>query len=148
MSESFRGACLCGAVHFEVSDVFDAGLCHCTICRRLSGSPVLFWANAPSGSFRLTRGQTGAYRSSERFERHFCATCGSPVFGRNPQPSDGEADLLCFNPTLLEDPEAIRPTAHIWWSSRLPWFEPGDDLPRSSDGELSHPDQRPPWRAR
>ncbi len=148
MAETFPGGCLCGAVRFEVSDVFDAGLCHCTICRRLSGAPALFWANAPSSSFRVTQGDTAAYRSSERFERHFCPTCGTPVFGRNPEPPAGERDLMCFNPTLLEDPEAIQPSVHTWWESRVSWFEPGDDLPRAPRGELPHPDRRPPWRAR
>jgi hypothetical protein len=30
----------------------------------------------------------------------------------------------------LDRPEAIRIQDHVWVSSRLPWFEVADDLPR------------------
>jgi hypothetical protein len=147
VSDTFRGRCLCGAIHFEAGDVFDAGLCHCSLCRRIGGAAAVFWANSPSHAFRVLRGETRAYRSSERFERHFCPTCGTAVFGRNPDPTPGQLDLVSFNPALLDDPEAIRPTAHIWWQSRAAWFEPGDTLERFPEGELSHPAKRPSWRA-
>ena len=30
----------------------------------------------------------------------------------------------------LDDPRAIKPEFHIFWSSKVPWFNPGDDLPK------------------
>jgi hypothetical protein len=36
------GGCVCGAVRYRIDAMpFDAGYCHCTLCRRSSGSPVL-----------------------------------------------------------------------------------------------------------
>ena len=40
MSVLFPGGCRCDAVHFEITEVFDAGYCHCNRCRNLSGAPV------------------------------------------------------------------------------------------------------------
>ena len=56
MNDTFQGGCYCGDIRFEVSDIFDAGYCHCSICRRLSGAPAIVWASAPTHSFRLTQG--------------------------------------------------------------------------------------------
>ncbi len=33
-----EGGCHCGAIRYRASAVFDAGYCHCSICRRISGS--------------------------------------------------------------------------------------------------------------
>ena len=30
----------------------------------------------------------------------------------------------------LDDPEAVRPSYHIWTASRIAWFDTADDLPR------------------
>jgi hypothetical protein len=37
-----------------------------------------------------------------------------------------------MSPTLasLNDPEAVRPSYHIWTTSRIGWFEIADDLLR------------------
>ena len=37
----------------------------------------------------------------------------------------------------LDDPNLYRPTAHIFWSERLPWIELSDDLPKHEKG-LQH----------
>jgi hypothetical protein len=47
----------------------------------------------------------------------------------------------------LDDPQAIRPTAHIWCGSGLSGFAVDDDLPRFADGQLTHPSRRRSWRA-
>jgi hypothetical protein len=32
--------------------------------------------------------------------------------------------------TTLDEPGAIAPGYHIFWGSKTPWFNPGDDLPK------------------
>jgi hypothetical protein len=34
----------------------------------------------------------------------------------------------------LDDPAAYEPTAHIFWSERLPWVRVSDDLPKHPKG--------------
>ena len=41
MDDMFQGDCYCGDIRFEVSDIFDAGYCHCSVCRQLSGAPTI-----------------------------------------------------------------------------------------------------------
>jgi hypothetical protein len=144
MRVRLEGGCYCGGVRFEVDELFDAGYCHCSICQRFSGAPAVAWANTPARSFRVTRGMPRGYASSDHWMRYFCPACGAPVYGRHPQPPADGSDLACFLIPSLDEPTAVRPTAHIWCSSRLPFFEIRDDLPRFDDGRLSHPRERQP----
>jgi hypothetical protein len=48
-----EGGCFCCAIRYAFLDVFDAGYCHCSICRRTSGAPVIAWVNTPRASFRV-----------------------------------------------------------------------------------------------
>lgn len=144
---AFRGGCFCGAVRFEADDLFDAGYCHCTICQHFSGAPAVAWANLPGRDFRITQGKPAGYASSDSWVRYFCADCGAPVYGRHPAPPEDGRDLVCFLIPSLDDPPTVKPTAHIFCRSRLPWFDTTDDLPRFEEGELSHPRERGSWRA-
>jgi len=148
MNESFGGGCYCGDVRFEVTDIFDAGYCHCSICRRLSGgAPVYVWACAPAESFHITRGTPACFASSETFNRYFCPRCGGHLFGKYRAPAPDATALVWFGVFTLDAPQAIRPTVHMWCSSKVPYFDIIDDLPRFADGTLSHPSTRRTWRA-
>jgi hypothetical protein len=147
MDSTIRGGCYCGAIRFEVDDLFDAGYCHCSICQRFSGAPAVAWANTPARNFRLIRGTPSAFSSSDHWVRYFCPTCGAPVYQRRPAPPVDGSDLLCILIPSLDDPRSVRPTAHIWCSSRLPFFDTTDDMPRFDDGQLSDPSTRGSWRA-
>ena len=83
-----HGQCLCGAVTFEI-DVPDGTLgetrfCYCTECRRANGTAFSANVPVPQDQFRLTSGVDGIteYESSPGNHRAFCATCGSPVYGK------------------------------------------------------------------
>ena len=146
MAETIRGGCFCGAVRFELSEIFDAGYCHCSICRRFHAAPVVAWANAPGHAFRVTSGEPEGFESSDHWKRYFCGRCGTPVFGRHPKPGSGGEDLVCVYPSGFDDPGAVRPSAHVWCGSGLADFEIADDLPRFAAGELPHPSKRRPPR--
>jgi len=142
MSEVLRGGCFCGAIRFELSAVYDAGYCHCSICRRMSGAPAVAWANVLGRDFRLTQGSPRGFASTEPWRRYFCPDCGAPVYQRMSAPPDDGSDQVSILIPSLDDPTAVRPTAHIWCASRLPFFQIRDDLPRFEDGELSPPSTR------
>lgn len=62
------GACLCGAVRFEVNRPLDrVAHCHCTICQRAHGAAFVTWAAVPQEGVRITAGEADVthYRSSE-----------------------------------------------------------------------------------
>ena len=114
------GQCLCGAVKFRISGEFESFfLCHCTRCRKDSGSAHS--ANLFSSTARLTwvSGVEGikTFRlSGSRHVKSFCSDCGSalPV----PQPEIG---LLVVPAGSLDSRIDIRPNAHICCSSRANW---------------------------
>ena len=77
-------------------------------------------------AFAWTKGEPAVYRSSAKAERLFCRACGTPlVFREIAQPEQLDVTLAS-----LDDPEAVRPSHHIWTSSRISWFDVADDLPR------------------
>ena len=50
-----RGGCACDVVRFEITDVFDAGYCHCKRCRKQSGAPVFALVHVPRAAFTLLK---------------------------------------------------------------------------------------------
>ncbi|MGR3804971.1 GFA family protein [Marinibacterium profundimaris] len=128
MSGEFAGGCLCGAVRFRIDGAFEGFfLCHCSRCRRATGSAHA--ANLFSGTGQITweSGDTlrRAFRlDGTRFERCFCATCGGalPVV----RPEGG----LVVPAGCLEGPVGLRPGAHICWQSRADWDDALEELAR------------------
>lgn len=56
-----EGACLCGAVRFEVGGPLDrVAHCHCTICQRAHGAAFVTWAAVPAERLRITAGERDA----------------------------------------------------------------------------------------
>jgi len=74
-----KGHCLCGAVTLTFPDARMVGVCHCNMCRRWSGGPLL--ALAIEGALTVD-GQEHAtiYASSDWAERCFCSKCGSHLY--------------------------------------------------------------------
>ena len=120
------GGCLCGAVRYEAEGpLLDAGYCHCRMCQRQSGSPVMTWASVPAGTLRYVAGEPAVYRSSAIGERRFCARCGSGLEFR----ALADPDTVALNSGTLDDPSLAPPRKHIWTMSQVSWFVTADDLP-------------------
>ncbi len=131
MARPLEGGCLCGGVRFRVSAApLRSGYCHCRMCQKNSGAPVVAWAEIPAAGFAFVKGAPSVYRSSPKGERLFCPDCGSYMVFREP----GSAKTISINTASLDDPAAIPPDHHIWISSRIGWFETTDDLPRHAKG--------------
>jgi hypothetical protein len=129
MAEAMTGGCACGAVRYALrSQPFDAGWCHCRICQRVSGAPAMAFATVPVGHLVFTSGddRVGSFESSSFGRRSFCSACGTPLLMQVAH----QPDTTDFTIATLDEPERIAPTFHIFWSSRIAWFEPADTLPR------------------
>jgi hypothetical protein len=123
------GGCLCGVVRFELrSEPFDCGWCHCRTCQLASGSPAMVFATVPAGHLEWTRGadRVRSIASSSFGRREFCMECVTPFLMK----VDHQPETVDFSVTTLDEPESIAPGFHIFWSSRIGWFEPADTLPR------------------
>ena len=125
----FIGGCLCGRLRYEARDPGDSGYCHCRLCQRSSGAPVLAWASFPTASFSHTKGEPATYHSSASGRRDFCASCGTQIAFRD----TAAPTRIDVNIASLDDPASIEPEYHAWVESRVPWLQIGDDLPRYPD---------------
>jgi hypothetical protein len=121
------GKCLCGAVHYAVVDEFlYAANCHCSNCRRTTGSAFKPFAGIECEKIRVTKGAGGLmiYGDQTAHDAH-CKGCGSLLYSLV---REGTFVHVAMG-TLVDDP-TIRPTAHIFVGSKAPWFAITDDLPQ------------------
>ncbi len=125
------GGCLCRAVRFEVTPPFRrANHCHCSLCRRHSGSTRLVQARVARERFRLLSGADliRVYRPADGTAvKAFCSVCGSSLFGN--QWPDG--DEISVRLGTLDDDTAVGLDYHSWVGSKAAWDQlPEDNLPR------------------
>ena len=121
-----KGHCLCGAVRYETAALpAMETICHCTMCRRAAGSPMVGWFTVPRDSFRLVAGEPASFHSSDHATRTFCPTCGTPLTFQSTQYPDEIDVTICS----LDDPEHVAPRDHIRASTRLSWIKLDDGLP-------------------
>lgn len=117
-TERHSGACLCGAVRYQVKGEPSGGnICHCTQCRRQTGSPLPAFATYPLDRFELLAGEPAAYRASDFATRQFCPRCGSALFWRR----DGGAELDIFLGSFDHPERLPRPAFQLWTQHRIPW---------------------------
>jgi hypothetical protein len=124
---TLAGKCFCGAVEYAVSDQFLYAMnCHCSNCRRTTGSAFKPFAGIERGKLRVTRGgdQLLMYGTSDANDTH-CRRCGSLLYSV----VRAGAYVHVTLGTLVDDP-GIRPSRHIFVGSKAPWFTITDDLPQ------------------
>jgi hypothetical protein len=129
MAEALTGGCTCGAVRYALKSApFDAGWCHCRTCQLTSGAPAMVFASVPEGDLVWTNGadKVRTFKSSSFGHRAFCGDCGTPFLMK----IDHQPETVDFSVATLDEPDRVAPGFHIFWDSRVAWFEPGDALPR------------------
>ncbi len=115
------GGCLCGAVKFSATPKLNADrlhvdACHCSMCRRQVGGPLMAVA---CDTFEVTAGQSlGVYQSSDWAERCFCTRCGSNLFWRM---RDGS--FFTVNAGALDDLSDAKFTAEIYIDQKPPYYD-------------------------
>ena len=121
------GKCYCGAAEYAVADAFlYAANCHCSNCRRTTGSAFKPFAGIERGKLIITKGETQLMNFGEEDANNtHCRICGSLLFS---VVREGAFVHVAMG-TLIDDP-TIRPTHHIFVGSKAPWFTIADDLPR------------------
>lgn len=120
MTQPISGACLCGAVSFEIHGTFEHFfLCHCSRCQKGTGSAhaANLFSTSATLTWRTGRDIVKVFRvEGTRHERSFCTECGSPLPCEQTQ--DG---LLAVPAGSLNDQMSLRPAAHIFCADRADW---------------------------
>ncbi len=119
------GECNCGAVAFEIAgDLSGVFVCHCSICRRATGSNGIAVVVVDNDAFRWIRGEEhiATWKKPDAdWQMWFCRTCGSPVPGIND-------DKRMFVPAglITDGGESLKVIHHIWVDSKASWDAIGD----------------------
>ena len=129
MTTSITGGCLCGAVRYEAeTGQMFGGHCHCIDCQKSSGTGHSSHMAVPQSAVSIS-GETTKFvaptDAGNSVSRHFCPTCGSPVFSTN----SSMPDLLFLRASCLDDPEVFQPGVVVYTKSRPSWDQVGQGLP-------------------
>ncbi len=130
-----EGGCLCGRVRYRVDGTLrETTLCHCTMCRRSSGAPVVTWTVADPAAFRWTADGPVSYPSSSGCVRTFCPVCGATLtFTDSRRP--GDVDIATGS---LDHPDTVSVESQIFGASRVPWCRVDPGIPFRRGDEPDH----------
>jgi hypothetical protein len=126
--QTHAGACLCGAVRFEVEGALPApDGCHCRQCRKHSGhyfasTDVARAAVAIQGEDKITW-----FRSSEKVRRGFCSVCGSSLFW-----DPVYRDWIGIAMGAFDGPTGTRMSKHIFVADKGDYYDIADGLPQNA----------------
>lgn len=127
---NLNGRCLCGTVCYEVEDDFRYCLnCHCSDCRRATGSAFKPFAGIERAKLRITAGADRLliFGNQSAHDAH-CGKCGSLLYSLV-----REAEFVHVTLGTLVDTPSIRPSAHIFVGSKAAWYAITDDLPQHEE---------------
>lgn len=128
--EIMTGQCLCGSVKFSATGVeTDHHACHCSMCRRWSGS--LQMATTVATVTFEDESSIGRYQSSDWAERGFCNKCGSGLFYHfKPK------GMMIMSVGLFDDQEPFKLTSEIFVDHQTGGFELAGDHDRLTEAEF------------
>ncbi|MEM6712154.1 MAG: GFA family protein [Pseudomonadota bacterium] len=119
------GRCNCGAVTFQIEQApTDVYVCHCSICRKYTGSNGMPVVIVRKEDFRWLSGQsliTHWKKPDADWESTFCSVCGSSL----PGPND-EARMFVPAGLLPDEVSDLEVKHHIFVGSKACWDIIGD----------------------
>ena len=129
MATLFEGGCHCRAIRYTcTAEPAVSAHCHCTDCQQTTGSGFATVVFVPTAALTIT-GEAQAYTvtgdEGGTVTRHFCATCGSPVYSE----ASVVPGMTFLKAGSLDDPRGLRPSMQMWTKSKRPWSTLGDDVP-------------------
>ncbi len=75
------GSCVCGSVSLSANVGTSVGACHCDMCRRWGGGPLLA-LNAGDDIALSGDGNVATYPTTDWAQRAFCSKCGTHLYIR------------------------------------------------------------------
>ena len=128
-----KGSCLCKSVRFSFklkAKHFDA--CHCSMCRKWSGSPVMSVESDGEISFEGEE-SISVFSSSDWAERGFCSKCGTNLFYRIKDP---KYKFCNFWLGTIEGHEEFEFTSQIFTDNRPSNYEFKNDTKMMTEQEV------------
>jgi hypothetical protein len=124
------GRCLCGTVRFTAKlSSHDVQVCHCGMCRRWTGGPLMF-VDVEGVPHFDGREAISVYRSSDVGERGFCMRCGSILFWK----VAGE-ERYTFTAGSLDDASKLVLTKEIFIEDKPRFYDFANDTVKQAGSE-------------
>ena len=122
------GSCLCGAVSYQyVGPIKVFQYCHCTRCRKYTGSAYASHIIIDPAQFQWLSGEDSLgrfeYPDAKHFATSFCKNCGSSL----PWLTKTGKAIIVTAGTLDDDPKE-KPTHNVFMADKAPWYEEVGDL--------------------
>jgi hypothetical protein len=119
------GSCLCGARAYEIDGDVDAvWVCHCSLCRKASGSSGNAILIVPRERFRWSAGEdhgvTFTLRPTYTVTR--CKTCGTAL------PAEEDETNVYVTAGTLDAPLGRGVRTHLFCASRADWDRDEPDV--------------------
>ncbi|RXJ71900.1 aldehyde-activating protein [Veronia nyctiphanis] len=114
-----NGKCLCGDVEFSISGHLPhLYQCHCSLCRKLSGSSSDTATFLNKEQFAWIKGEPiiNSYRTDSGYRSDFCSKCGSNVLHL----MDNRRQYW-IPAGLLNDSKDNQIAAHLFVNSKASW---------------------------
>jgi hypothetical protein len=134
MSEAtIKGSCLCNKVQYQLTPPLNfLQYCHCSRCRKLTGSAHASNLFAKSEQFSWLSGEQylGHYKMAEakHFSSCFCKVCGSNL----PWQVEATGNWVVPAGSLDDDP-GIKAQQSIFYQHRACWFVSPSELPQHAE---------------
>jgi len=112
------GSCLCGAVRFTVTgDIKGVGSCHCSKCRKVSGTNgnAVFIVRSEHFTWQTGQAHTSEFSFASGWGVSRCRTCGSPL----PVSHNGRHHWVQAG--LMDDRLDTQISQHIFCASKADW---------------------------
>ncbi len=125
----YMGSCLCGTVNIKLNgDISDIIHCHCSLCRKNSGTAYATNGFINTTEFEIVSGENSlsSFSIKPGRHRHFCSQCGTPVFSSNEE----DPTRLRLRLGILDSDISERPISHNLVTSKANWDDLDASLPR------------------
>ena len=132
----YQASCLCGAVQISISGpIQDIIHCHCSLCRKSSGTAYATNGFVQISDFKMEKGQDSLkyFEMKPGKKRHFCQHCASPVYSSN----DQDISRVRLRLGILDSQIEERPISHNFVTSKADWEDLDAQLPRYEKHEPS-----------
>ena len=124
-------------MRFEITaPLLGAAYCHCTRCRRRTGTAASVSGQTAPGSFHVVEGaeEIRRWAPPDGAEKAFCGRCGSALFSRVP----GDPPRIGVRLGALDQDPGVRPTHRQYTAYAVSWEPiPDDGLPRFPEARPS-----------
>ncbi|RXJ74440.1 aldehyde-activating protein [Veronia nyctiphanis] len=132
----YKASCFCGKVTLDITGPISHIIhCHCSLCRKSSGTAYATNGFVDTEHLVITSGEEvlSYFERKPGKKRHFCSSCGSPIFSSN----EADPSRVRLRLGLLDTDITERPESHNFVTSRANWEDMDTHLPRYKGHEPS-----------